>query len=385
MRFPLLPPLRLTGAMSLRDGALTRRTVAICDGRFVPGAFPAVDLSGYLLMPGIVDPGFAPGPDAPADEAGIAAAGRAAAEAGVTTRCLTLPWGWERAAAPARARAAASAIAARTDTAGTDLRLHLRCDRSMVLAEAALIALAGSGALHLVSFTDRAERAGELENLSAAGLAARADGADRPGDAAPAIPDTAQDLRRQVPRHLCRLAEAFDRAGILYGSADDRSAETREHYSMIGARICLAPAAASVAAAARAVGDPVILSAEHLAPPAAAAPRQRSAALIRAGLGDALMAGALGDSLAAAAFALADAGILPLERAWALISSAPAQILRLPDRGSIAPRKRADLAIIRADTRAVEATIAGGRLTHLAGKAAERFWEIGAAAHLAAE
>lgn len=51
----ILPPLRLTGALALRDGRLDRRSVALADGRFTTGPLPAVDLTGYLLLPGIVD------------------------------------------------------------------------------------------------------------------------------------------------------------------------------------------------------------------------------------------------------------------------------------------------------------------------------------------
>ena len=51
------PPssLRLTGATVLRDGALQQRSVAFEDGRISKGPLPEVDLSGYLVLPGIVD------------------------------------------------------------------------------------------------------------------------------------------------------------------------------------------------------------------------------------------------------------------------------------------------------------------------------------------
>jgi alpha-D-ribose 1-methylphosphonate 5-triphosphate diphosphatase len=43
------------------------------------------------------------------------------------------------------------------------------------------------------------------------------------------------------------------------------------------------------------------------------------------------------------------------------------------DRGEIAPGLRADLVAVNRATRAVEMTIAGGRLAHLSGPAAARF------------
>ena len=103
--------------------------------------------------------------------------------------------------------------------------------------------------------------------------------------------------------------------------------------------------------------------------------------LIRRGLCDALVSDYYYPALAQAAFRLVDDGILDLPGAWALISAHPAQILHLPDRGVIAPGKRADLCVINAQTRRVEATLVAGRLTHLTGEAAQRF--LGARAELA--
>ena len=50
-----LPSLRLTGATILRDGALQDRSVAFAEGRITRGPLPEVDLTGYLVLPGIID------------------------------------------------------------------------------------------------------------------------------------------------------------------------------------------------------------------------------------------------------------------------------------------------------------------------------------------
>ncbi len=47
-------------------------------------------------------------------------------------------------------------------------------------------------------------------------------------------------------------------------------------------------------------------------------------------------------------------GMMDLPRAWGLISAGPAQIMRMTDRGEIAPGKRADLTIVNKATRVVE-------------------------------
>ncbi|MGA1269289.1 MAG: amidohydrolase family protein, partial [Gemmobacter sp.] len=78
-------------------------------------------------------------------------------------------------------------------------------------------------------------------------------------------------------------------------------------------------------------------------------------------------------ALPQAAFALVDQGLADLPRAWAMISSKPAEILGLHDRGRIEPGLRADLVIVNAASREIEATIAGGCVAYLAGEAAHRF------------
>ena len=74
-----------------------------------------------------------------------------------------------------------------------------------------------------------------------------------------------------------------------------------------------------------------------------------------------------------AALMLADAGVLDLAGAWALISSGPARVLGLTDRGELSPGKRADFVVLDAQTRRVAATFVQGRVSYMSGAIAERF------------
>ena len=49
---------------------------------------------------------------------------------------------------------------------------------------------------------------------------------------------------------------------------------------------------------------------------------------------------------------------------WEMISTAPARIMGLTDRGQLRPGQRADLVVMNPNTRRIEATIAGGRIQH---------------------
>ena len=61
-----------------------------------------------------------------------------------------------------------------------------------------------------------------------------------------------------------------------------------------------------------------------------------------------------------------------LADAWALVSSGPARIMGLDDRGTIAPGMRADLVIVEEGTRRILGTLAAGRFAYLADPLAAR-------------
>ena len=95
--------------------------------------------------------------------------------------------------------------------------------------------------------------------------------------------------------------------------------------------------------------------------------------LIAAGICDALVSDYHLPTLPLAAWALVDRGILSLAKAWALISTGPAAVMGMADRGRLEAGLRADLVIIAAETRRIEAVLCGGRMVYLAGEAAQRF------------
>ncbi len=395
-----LPPLRLTGGHVLRAGALRRGSLAVAEGRICRGPLPAVDMAGFLLLPGLVDlrceaiglhaaarpgsvsgpgsdsgsdsgsvsglgarsecgrgSGIPSGPDAGPDTpaAALARAAREAAEAGVTTGWLTQGWSWEgEAHAPDHAERLLAAHAAWRRQAPGDLRIRLRVEAHPADETDRLLAAIRRHGVDLVVFSDTAHRVAE-DPTAPAPLRGRARAAlARAGS---------------VPRHLCRLAEAFDTMGVTYGSLADADGDTRERFSMIGAGLADTPAARSAAAAAKAMNEPVLLAAPDLLRRPVPGP---AAAYLAQGLCDALVSAEAPNALSRAAFSLVDRGACDLARAWALVSSRPAEIMGLADRGSLAHGKRADFVAIDAETRQVEMTVARGHLTHLGPRAATR-------------
>jgi hypothetical protein len=151
----------------------------------------------------------------------------------------------------------------------------------------------------------------------------------------------------EVPRSLCAMAEAFDRLGVSYGSHDDPDGETREFYTMIGARIAEFPLSKRAASAAHAMMCPVIMGAPNVVRGGSQAGNVAAEELIVAGQCDALVSDYHIPALALAAWTLVERGLLDLPRAWALISEKPAEILRLPDRGRLTPGLRASIELLK--------------------------------------
>ncbi|WP_323769483.1 alpha-D-ribose 1-methylphosphonate 5-triphosphate diphosphatase [Antarctobacter sp.] len=392
---PIAPSsLRLTGATVLRNGALQSRSVAIQDGRISKGPLPEVDLSGYYILPGIVDlhgdafeRHLAPRPSAPFPlRTALRATDRDAAANGVTTAWMAHSWSWEGGArGPDHAEAFLEAVDSYGDEALTDLRVQIRCETHTVDTADRLLAAVRRHRVDYVVFNNHLDEAAQLVEVDRSRLALWAQQAGRSVDEHMAQVHAAREQKRDVPRYLCRLAEAFDTLGVTYGSHDDRDGETREYYSQIGAKICEFPTRRSAAALARAVGDPILMGAPNVVRGGSQSGNIAARDLIEERLCDALVSDYYYPALMQAAFRLVDDGVADLPRAWAMISTHPADILRMPDRGRIDYGRRADLAVVNVRTRAVEATICGGRITHLAGEAAHRFLGAGRNLRLAAE
>ncbi|QDY69390.1 amidohydrolase family protein [Qingshengfaniella alkalisoli] len=376
---PRLPPLRLSGAFVLRDGLLQQRSIAVCEGRLAVGPYPAVDLSGYYVLPGIVDAqSRSSGRDSTFTISMMAS--------GVTTAYVGVSWGWTREhARPDVATAAVAQIATFNRSCPLDLRIQLRCDPLMAHHEAALLDLVQTPEIGQVVFTNGAARAALLRDGDPDQFAKWSAERGRTVEHMSFLLDRMLMNAHSVPRHLCKLAERFDSLGIVYGSTEDDCVETREHRSMIGARLCMDPPGIGIARAARAVGDAVFIGAARALAGTAAGQGWSAIELIQHKGCDALVSNGDPAALCKAVFRLVEHSGMDLAQVWRLVSEHPARVLRLPDRGMIAPGKRADLVVVNARSRQIEATICDGRLGYVTGEAADRFRDARLVPALAAE
>ncbi|MGB8812017.1 MAG: alpha-D-ribose 1-methylphosphonate 5-triphosphate diphosphatase [Paracoccaceae bacterium] len=389
-----MPPLRLTGAHILRDGVMQQKSIGLAEGKITRGPLPEVDLSGFLILPGIIDlhgDGFerqmVPRPSAPFPlAAGLASFDREAAAHGVTTAYLAQGWSWEGGQrGPDHAEAVMVALDDYRGHALTDLRLQIRAETHLVSETARLIAAVKRHRIDYVVFNDHLSEGLHMARIAPTDFATWARKVGKTAEELIDAIEAAAARARDVPRSLCTLAEAFDAMGVLYGSHDDPDGETRERYSMIGAKIAEFPLSRRAAAAAHAMMSPVIMGAPNVVRGRSQAGNISAQALVADGLCDVLVSDYHIPALPMAVWAMTDSGLLSLPQAWAMVSSRPADIMRLADRGRLDQGLRADMVLVNARTRVIEATISGGRMSYLAGEAARRFLAQPEALRVAAE
>ncbi len=376
--------LSLCGGQVLREEGLEQDTVCIEGGRIEAigtAAAPRLDVSGYLLLPGIIDlhgdafeRHIAPRPTAPFPiEMGLAATDRDAAAHGVTTAWMAQSWSWEGGhRGPAFAEDFLEAHHAYRSRQLTDLRVQIRCETHTVETETHLLDVIRTYGVDYVIFNNHLDEALAMAKSEPERVAQWAEKAGRTVNEHMELVHGAMACASSVPRYLCNLASAFDSMGVRYGSHDDPDASTRENFSMIGAKICEFPTGFSAAAAARAWGDPVLMGAPNIVRGGSQSGNVAAIELVKEELCSALVSDYHYPTLHHAAFWLSDRG-MHLADAWAMIAAAPARIMGLKDRGVLAPGMRADMVVVHAKTRAIEGTMVGGRWSYLAGGLAQRF------------
>lgn len=373
-----LTPLRLVNATVLRSGGLDTDPISLCNGRIATDGGREVDLSGYLILPGIVDihgdafeRHLAPRRGVVTDpRAGLAAVEAELSANGITTAWLAQFWSWE---GGMRSPDFAATLCAALERYGAmpDIRVQLRLElgcHDAFEAASDLIARYGIGYVVLNDHLPHEALAARKRppRLEGQALKSRRSPADHLA--------LMQRLHAEMPvarTRLAALAADLKNRDVILGSHDDHDAETRAWYRGLGVDISEFPTSEAAAMAAQAAGDPVVMGAPNALRGGSHARGVSAAALIEMGAVSALASDYHYPALAQSAFRLAETG-LPLAEAWALISTNPARMMGLNDRGDLTAGQRADLVIVETATKRIAGTIANGQIAYLSGPLAHR-------------
>jgi alpha-D-ribose 1-methylphosphonate 5-triphosphate diphosphatase len=379
---PTLPPLRLTGARILLNGTLQDADLTLADGVIAdtPAAY-ALDLRGYLVLPGIVDlhgDGFerhlSPRPSAPFDKrrALLSAASELAVN-GVTTAWLAQSWSWEGGFRSGQAtQDLLTALTAARDEIVLDMRVQIRLETHVLEEHDVLRAAVARHGVDYIIFNNHLPEAVDLATNRPDRFAQWAAQQGRDGATLLAIVRKAQEQEPDVPDALRQLAADLREAGVRMGSHDDADAQTRAFYRGIGAHVCEFPTTFAAAQSARDAGDPVLMGAPNVVRGGSQSGNIAAADLVAAGLCDGLVSDYYYPALKQAAWALHDLGLADFARGWEMISTNAARIGGLVDRGRLEPGQRADIVVMNPATRRVELTLSAGRVAHLSGEVARR-------------
>ncbi|WP_170516594.1 alpha-D-ribose 1-methylphosphonate 5-triphosphate diphosphatase [Ruegeria atlantica] len=376
--------LTLTGAeVLLPEHGLVPADLSLADGIIQTDRVGRqIDLSGYLVLPGIIDlhgDGFerhiAPrrGAMKQMDE-GILSVEAELAANGITTAVLAQFHSWEGGVrGPEFADQVFRAITSVKDLVVTDLMPQLRFETHMLDDYADLPGRIADWQVPYVVFNDHLPHDRLAEGRKPPRLTGQALKAGRNPDVHFEMLLSMHARRDEVPAALDTLCAALDSKYVRMGSHDDATAQIRADWRARGAQISEFPETLEAAEAARAAGDYIILGSPNVVRGGSHKGKVSALDLITMGYCDALASDYHYPSPRRAALMVAKSGLVDFAGAWALVSSGPARVLGLQDRGKLAPGQRADLVILDAETRRVAATLAGGRVSYMSGDIAARF------------
>ena len=372
----LLTHARVVFANEVRDDVailIDNGIIAAIDPQ-AAGNTRALDLSGHLLVPGLIDLHCdalekevepRPGVHFPLDFA-CAQADKRNAVAGITTVFHALSFANHELGVRNNAFAAeiARAVHAWQTHALVDNRVHVRYEVTDETAPPLLTELLQQRHASLLSFMDHSPGQGQFQDVAAyrAYLARTYKTSDAEFETLLA---DKQAAAAGTMERMTTLAALAKQQGVSIASHDDDSAEKVKALASLGAVISEFPTNLAAAQAARAQGMATLFGAPNILRGKSQSGNMRALDAVLEGVADCLCGDYSAAALLPSVLMLPELAGIGLADAIALVTRNPARAAGLTDRGEIAVGKRADLVAVK----------------HLGGlPQADRVWVAGAAA-----
>ncbi|MBY6158275.1 alpha-D-ribose 1-methylphosphonate 5-triphosphate diphosphatase [Pseudooceanicola nitratireducens] len=366
------PDFHIQGALSLRPDGLSGAALGVAGGVLTDAHVGrAVHLDGWELRPGLIDlhgDGFerhlAPRRGAMKDlSVGLASLDAELAANGITTAYLAQFYSWEGGMrGPDFAARMLSALDAARARLVTDMRVQLRVESHLIDDYPEIEALIDQHDIPYVVLNDHVPHAALARGKRPPRLTGQALKSGRSPEAHLALLQDLHARSAEVPGTVTALAARLAARGILTGSHDDADAAARRDAQAQGLTISEFPESREAALEAAGQGAPIVLGAPNVVRGGSHQGKVSAADLVREGLCSALAS----DYHYPAPFQAAQqlAGDVGVPAAWALVSSGPASVLGLADRGQLLAGLRADLVGINPATGRIGLTVTGGRIAY---------------------
>jgi alpha-D-ribose 1-methylphosphonate 5-triphosphate diphosphatase len=338
------------------------------------GARRTLDADGLMVLPGIIDiHGDAferqmmprPGVHFPLDVA-LLDTDRQVIANGITTVFHGVTWSWEPGLrGPENARALVAAIEALRPQLAADTRFHLRHETYNLDAEAEVMEWVDAGRVGMLAFNNHVP---DLESSRPTKISQMAERCGLSLDRFTALVRRVTGRADEVPDSIQRLAARGRGHAVPMLSHNDASPEERRRFRALGCRVAEFPITIETAQEAAAGGDEIVLGAPNVVRGGSHIGWINAADMIGRGLCSVLASDYYYPAQMLAAFRLAADEVVPLAKAWSLISERPAHAAGLRDRGVIAPGRRADVILVdgSAARPQIVAVMVAGRIVHLA-------------------
>ena len=380
----MIVPLSFTNADVLVEAEFQRISFCFDNGLIVDAAEIEVDVSGYWILPGIIDlhgDGFEhhlnPRPSASFDiMLGLRSAERELSGNGITTAYFAQAYSWEGGyKSPSYAKDFFEALSLYRKDCLTDIRAQVRYEVLMPENISELISLIKTFEINYFVYNNHIPVAQKLRREFPERIEGWAAKSKRTGFELMAVvnglADNDSDLKKKLSLLYCELAKF----NIKIGSHDDSSQAERSYFNSLGATICEFPTSILTAEYAKSIGNSIIMGAPNVVRGGSQSGSISATDLIMADLCDALVSDYYYPALANSVWSLHDKDLVRFEKAWDLISAGPAKALNLKNKGKLERGYYADFVIMDPKKRLIEATFCKGKPTYMSGNFASKVLE----------